>query len=109
MICLFADLSFSLCFNASRATQKFPARFSPAPNFRANDRTFAIRYRDCNSNPKAANLAAVLSAALPTSRYAHPIGFEIRCAQPVKHPDPYLAFFSPLRRSPHRAFRLRVS
>ena len=88
---------------------KFTARFLPASKLCVDARSFAIRYRDCNSNPIA---AVSLSAALPTSCYAHPIGFEIRCAQPVKHPNPYPAVRSPLRRShtePHGSRVLKAA
>jgi hypothetical protein len=122
MIFLFADLLLSLHFHVTclrhlhaqfprtpQATQNSLRGFCPRRNFASMLDRFAIRYRDCNSNPIA---AVSLSAALPTSCYAHPIGFEIRCAQPVKHPNPYPAVRSPLRRSrtePHGSRVLKAA
>jgi hypothetical protein len=59
MMCLFADLSFSLRFNASHATQKSTVRFRPHRIFVRMIERLRLVYRDCDSNPKVARLAAV--------------------------------------------------
>jgi hypothetical protein len=65
MFCLFADLLLSLLQRTSKTHSKphkiSPRGLCPASKLRANAERFAIRYRDCNSNPKIANLAAILS------------------------------------------------
>jgi len=65
MMCLSADLSFSLLFNASHATQKIHrAVFARAEFPREMSERLRFPYRDCDSNPKIANLAAVFARSV---------------------------------------------